>query len=166
MWDLWWTKWRWGRFSLSTSVSCASSQFLIPPTASRSPSTIIRGWYNRPNSGWRAKWTQSHCTPRNLKKTYNKILIAFRFSYSSLHVSPITVAAQSKAWTVFARSNTGIVGSNPTQGMDVCMRLFCVCVLLCVGSGIATGWSPVQGVLPTVCRFKKLKKRQRPNKGL
>jgi hypothetical protein len=31
----------------------------------------------------------------------------------------------------FARSNTGIVGSNPTHGMDVCLRLFCVCVVLC-----------------------------------
>jgi hypothetical protein len=27
---------------------------------------------------------------------------------------------------VFARSKTGIVGSNPTRGMDVCVRLFCV----------------------------------------
>jgi hypothetical protein len=27
---------------------------------------------------------------------------------------------------VFARSNTVTVGSNPTQGMDVCPRLFCV----------------------------------------
>jgi hypothetical protein len=25
-----------------------------------------------------------------------------------------------------ARSNAGIVGSNPTQGKDVCVRLFCV----------------------------------------
>jgi hypothetical protein len=41
--------------------------------------------------------------------------------------------------TVFARSNTGIVGSNRTQGMDVCVRLLCVCVVLCVGSGLATG---------------------------
>jgi hypothetical protein len=24
MWDLWWTKWRWGRFSPSTSVSPAN----------------------------------------------------------------------------------------------------------------------------------------------
>jgi hypothetical protein len=32
--------------------------------------------------------------------------------------------------------------------MDVCVRLFCVCVALCVVSGLATGWSPVQGVLP------------------
>jgi hypothetical protein len=39
---------------------------------------------------------------------------------------PITVAAQSKAWTIFAPSNTGIVGSNPARGMDVCVRLFCV----------------------------------------
>jgi hypothetical protein len=29
------------------------------------------------------------------------------------------------------------VGSNPTRGMDVCVRLFCVCVVLCVGSGVA-----------------------------
>jgi hypothetical protein len=26
MWDLWWTKWQWGRFSHSTSVSHANSQ--------------------------------------------------------------------------------------------------------------------------------------------
>jgi hypothetical protein len=30
------------------------------------------------------------------------------------------------------------MGSNPTQGMDVCVRLFCVCAVLCVGSGLAT----------------------------
>jgi hypothetical protein len=39
---------------------------------------------------------------------------------------PITVAARSKAWTVFARSNAGIVGSNPTEDMHVYVRLFCV----------------------------------------
>jgi hypothetical protein len=35
--------------------------------------------------------------------------------------------------TVFARSNAGIVGSNPTQCMDVRLRLFYVFV----GSGLA-----------------------------
>jgi hypothetical protein len=39
---------------------------------------------------------------------------------------PIAVVTWSKALTVFARSNTGILGSNPTRGMDVCVRLFCV----------------------------------------
>jgi hypothetical protein len=43
-----------------------------------------------------------------------------------MYLVPITVAAQSKAWTVFARSNTGVVGSNSTRAMDVCVRLFCV----------------------------------------
>jgi hypothetical protein len=51
----------------------------------------------------------------------------------------ITVAARSKASAVFARSDAGIMGSNPTQGMDVCVSLFCACVVLCVGSGLATG---------------------------
>jgi hypothetical protein len=32
----------------------------------------------------------------------------------------------------------------------LCMLLFCVCVVLCVDSGLATGWSLVQGVLPSV----------------
>jgi hypothetical protein len=77
-----------------------------------------------------------------------------------LSLVPITAASRSKAWTVFARSNTGIVSTNPTQGMDVCVLFFCV-YILCVGSGLATGWSPIQGVLPTVYRIKKLIKRPR-----
>jgi hypothetical protein len=100
--------------------------------------------------------------------------------------SPIAVATRSKAWTVFARSNPGVMGStlqihlqfsfqfrafqessanssrlrsdsSPTRGMDVCVRLFCICVVLCVGSGLATGSSTVQVVLPTVYKIKKLK---------
>jgi hypothetical protein len=66
---------------------------------------------------------------------------------------PITVAAWCKAWTVFDRSNTGIEGSNPTRGMGVSVSFFCLfcslCRYLCVGSGLVTGWSPVQEVLPT-----------------
>jgi hypothetical protein len=58
------------------------------------------------------------------------------------------VTVRSKAYTVFARSNTGVLRSNTTQGMDVCVRLFCVCVVLCVGRHLAMGSSPVQGVLP------------------
>jgi hypothetical protein len=53
-------------------------------------------------------------------------------------------SGRAKARHVFARSNTGIVGSNPTQGMDVCAYFVFV-----LGSGLATGRSPVQGVLPS-----------------
>jgi hypothetical protein len=35
------------------------------------------------------------------------------------------VAARSKAWTVFARSKTGVVGSNPTQAW---MFAFILCL--------------------------------------
>jgi hypothetical protein len=60
---------------------------------------------------------------------------------------PVTVAARSKAWTVFAGSDAGIVVSNPTQGMYVwCVYAF----ILCLGSGLAKGWSLLQGVLPSV----------------
>jgi hypothetical protein len=55
------------------------------------------------------------------------------------YCQPITVVARSKAYTVIACSNTGIVGSNSTRGVDVFVHLFSVCVVLCVGSGLATG---------------------------
>jgi hypothetical protein len=38
---------------------------LIPTIAPNSSSSIIRGFYNRPISGRRTKWTQSHSTSRN-----------------------------------------------------------------------------------------------------
>jgi hypothetical protein len=47
---------------------------------------------------------------------------------------PNTAAAWSKALIVFARSDAGIVGSNPTEIMDVC-----VYVVLFIDSGLATG---------------------------
>jgi hypothetical protein len=49
--------------------------------------------------------------------------------------------------------------------MDVCVRLFYVCVVLCVGSGLAMGRSPVQGVLPIMYRIRNLKNDQVPTKG-
>jgi hypothetical protein len=73
------------------------------------------------------------------------------------------VAALSKAWTVFARSNTRIMVSNPAGSMDVCVRLFCVYVVLCVGSSLSTGWSSVQGVLPTIYGLRNWKRGQRPH---
>jgi hypothetical protein len=37
---------------------------------------------------------------------------------------PVTVARWSKAWAVLARLDAGIVGSNPTQGMDVYVYMY------------------------------------------
>jgi hypothetical protein len=79
------------------------------------------------------------------------------FVSRTTEMMPITVA-----WTVFTRSNAGIVGSNPTQGMNVCLRFFCVYVVLCVDSGLALGWSPFQVVLPPVHRLRNWKISQGP----
>jgi hypothetical protein len=50
---------------------------------------------------------------------------------------PIAVAARSKAWTIFARSNTG--RGFESYSRHGYLRLFCVCVVLCVGRALATG---------------------------
>jgi hypothetical protein len=42
--------------------------------------------------------------------------------HGNVTAKPIPVAVRSKAW-VFGRSLTGIMGSNPTGGMDVCVVL-------------------------------------------
>jgi hypothetical protein len=51
---------------------------------------------------------------------------------------PITVAALRHELSS-SRLKAGITGSNPIQGMDICVRLFCVCAILCVGSGLTMG---------------------------
>jgi hypothetical protein len=70
---------------------------------------------------------------------------------------PMTVAARLKPWTIFALSNSGFLGWNPTQRVDVCVRLFCVCVVLCVGGDLVMDWSPMY-------RIEKLNNGQGPTK--
>jgi hypothetical protein len=43
-----------------------------------------------------------------------------------------------------------------------CLSAFILFVLSCVGSGLATAWSPVQGVLPTVYTLRNWKSGQGP----
>jgi hypothetical protein len=59
---------------------------------------------------------------------------------------PIIMTKRYEAWTVFALSKAGIVGWNPTQRMEVCLRLFCVCV---------------QGVLPTILKVRNWSETKR-----
>jgi hypothetical protein len=74
MWELWWRKWNWGRFSPSTSVSPAKLH-----STNCSTITIIyhQGWYNRPIvaalpsglsptpviEGWHVKTSQVYSYP-------------------------------------------------------------------------------------------------------
>jgi hypothetical protein len=79
-------------------------------------------------------------------------------TYKCRSLSPRDV----KALTVYARSNTVIVDSNPTRGKDVCVYVYSVFMLFCVCSGLETGWSPVQGVLPTGYKLRNWKSGQGP----
>jgi hypothetical protein len=54
------------------------------------------------------------------------MLIHANATVSNPYEWPITAASRFKAWTVFARSNTAVVGSNPTRGMDICVYSFFV----------------------------------------
>jgi hypothetical protein len=47
-------------------------------------------------------------------------------------------------------TNWLVGGSSPLHGKDVCFQLF---VLSCIGIGLATDWSPVQRVLPTLYKM-------------
>jgi hypothetical protein len=47
------------------------------------------------------------------------------FLVHKLFFRPITAAERSEAQNVFTRSGTGIVGSNPSRGIDVCLCFFC-----------------------------------------
>jgi hypothetical protein len=54
-------------------------------------------------------------------------IMVYKRRFISLKSKPIPVAVRSKTW-VYGRSRTGIVGSNPTGGMDVCL-LWVLCIV-------------------------------------
>jgi hypothetical protein len=62
---------------------------------------------------------------------------------------PITMTARSVAWMKCLRSlgrwNREFESHSRHGSL---YALFYVCVVLCVGNGLATGCSPVQGILP------------------
>jgi hypothetical protein len=85
------------------------------------------------------------------QRLYSPLLGPGRFFSLVILYTPITVAARSKAWNVSVRSNTGIVGSNPIQGMDVCISLLCVCPR-CPADCLKLGnWSETKRFMDALC---------------
>jgi hypothetical protein len=57
-------------------------------------------------------------------------------TFQLIRCRPIMVAEPYKA---LIHSYADIVGLYPIQGVDVCVCLFCLCAVLCAGSGLETG---------------------------
>jgi hypothetical protein len=66
-----------------------------------------------------------HHNPNKFTQRWNLWSVFRRYKFQS-----ITMAARSKASTVAAHYNAGIMGSNPTRGMDVC-AFYSLFVLFC-----------------------------------
>jgi hypothetical protein len=136
--------------------------FLWPTTAAKE---IFFTYESLPySSPWEPQISRGNICSGDGRSYYKDTFVMPPFICLRVLEWAITVAARTKAWIVFARSNTGIVGSNPSRGVDVCVRFYCVCIVLCVGSGLATGWSPVQGVLP-LCIDQETAKAAKVHKG-
>jgi hypothetical protein len=103
---------------------------------------------------------------KNIREIFSFLPSDKKYLYCNIS-SPITVAARCKAWTVFARSNAGVVGSNPTQGIDVCI-VFISSVFVLFGVQVeALRRADPRPRHPTDCvQDQETKKRRSSNKGL
>jgi hypothetical protein len=101
---------------------------------------MLSSLYSEHNTQCRANFRAAACTSANmctktetsslqwsnLWETYDFIRFKPIYLHLNTRLLPITMAALSRVSTVFAPSNVWIVGSNLTQGMEVCVRLLCV----------------------------------------
>jgi hypothetical protein len=92
-------------------------------------SNRYRGFFPSGYSDRNVKHTEHHLVPRSIL-------------HGAIRPEPFTVAARS--------SPTRTLGSWIRIPLKAWMFAFILFVLYCVGSGLASGWSPVQGVLATV----------------
>jgi hypothetical protein len=93
---------------------------------------------------------------RSCKKRWMIVLNAADNYDSLTEYMPITVAARSTALPV---STSRTLGSRVRIPFKVCIIVCLFCVY--VSSGLATGWSPIQGILLTVLRLRNSSETKR-----
>jgi hypothetical protein len=116
-------------------------------------------------------YSSSICHPTMLHYTehiltlFLLITLPYRERNGSSLLSTVTnISLRSQARNAFLLLNRGSVGSIPTADMNVYLPSF-LFMLFCVGSSLATGWSLVQGALPTACKlrtFRRILSRNSP----
>jgi hypothetical protein len=106
VWDLWWTKRHWGRFSLSTSVFPANHH-----STNFSIIIITRGWHNRPIGGRSVEWTQLDSTPH-----YTKFILSIYLSVSLSVCLSMVLQPSVGPWPLFQFLDFYTVGRTSWTG--------------------------------------------------
>jgi hypothetical protein len=126
MWDLWRTKWhkagsteyfgflyQFSFCNMPISLICCPRllQWVIYDLSTEASSLIVLEIKSLHEAQIHLNllYRMTNCTEINIWNIHTCISVKW----------PVTVTDRSKACTVFAPSEAGIVGSNPTQGMDV-----------------------------------------------
>jgi hypothetical protein len=127
------------------SFSSVNKQF-VSDISETVPDSIIRGWCD-------GEVSSKAYTPPPHTYIYTLYICTYTSCRSRWPSGPRHVLSS------FARKpGTRVRIPYKAWMFGVCMRLFCICVVLCLGSGLATGWSPVQGVLPSVKMISETEK--------
>jgi hypothetical protein len=114
--------------------------------------------------GWEYETSDGQIRGRNFRSLYKENDL---FTAKRLLASPEGPRADHSGRTVWRMNRLrphvhwGHGFESRSRNGGLC-ALFCVYVVLCVGSGLATGRSPVQGILPTVYRLRNWKSGQGP----
>jgi hypothetical protein len=118
-WDLWWTKWRWGRFSPSTSVSPANLH-------STNCSTIILiyhlGLYNRPEVA---------AVPGDVSPP------------------PLTTDTTTDLFSKRRNRHIYFIMNQRSTGLDRIAQTFVWSVYLSPAADLAVSWGTTEDILPT-----------------
>jgi hypothetical protein len=101
-----------------------------------------------------------------------KLFVCHYHIYYHWHRFPVTDLEADNIWYVnrLGRLAWGMNCLRPLKhwdrGIESHSRHGCLfAFILCVGRSLATGWSPVQGILPTVYRLRNWTSSQGPRKG-
>jgi hypothetical protein len=125
----------------SNSMSSIPDVIFMPPWVSFQD--LSSGISSIPDVISMPPWLSFQDLSSGISSIPNIIFMPLWLSFQDLSsdLSPVSIAEQSKACTVYDRLNIEITGSNPAQGMDVCL---CVSVFCCP----VYRWRPCIGLIP------------------
>jgi hypothetical protein len=110
------------------AISCVSVELVSDVSGDCLRHQCSMWWVFSQTSDTNFTWTRFIAREDTIVWPFHESFSSHIYEYNLLNIfslilgyiipSPVTVAERSKTYTVFARSEAGILGSNPTQDMD------------------------------------------------